>query len=497
MTDKNARVNNFEEETWKQWRFLLPLTHIVIALVLIVSLFVQEPKEWHRSFFTSSLMQDISASLGTFYVIKDISIDAENFTDSTCATYGTEDLQAMIEWGGKENLQSHLRDICEFQKVENELLHESDPRGLHFLASASPKFLMVSLQIVVAATLLGTSTLLKQFFSTEKFKMPRHEVFLPIDQITAILILIAWPILAIVLQGRFYAVYNNILTLFVLAIYMSLNIVVWSWRKSKADQTNSYYDFYFKNAEPQTKGAGQDPFQAQKNMYAIKIHNMMRAPLIPYDSQDSNDKRMLLHTLHDVSKALWDHKLLPIPRFILAASIFPLSMTAAMYQMGSFWLYSDIFYFTLWMFLTTTCCIPLYVVCRLSSYSVVVASKEPTTMSKNDDLDVERLNWYVTACHLLLTHLLTLAYTVYYFFSLFFVTPITEIQRDVSVTNCVIVFGAFALFNLVVYLACFYMMMSKPSEPKYENFLKTFMKLVEVLVAVCITLPLVLCYYVN
>lgn len=132
MTDKNARVNNFEEETWKQWRFLLPLTHIVIALVLIVSLFVQEPKEWHRSFFTSSLMQDISASLGTFYVIKDISIDAENFTDSTCATYGTEDLQAMIEWGGKENLQSHLRDICEFQKVENELCTRVTHEGCTF-----------------------------------------------------------------------------------------------------------------------------------------------------------------------------------------------------------------------------------------------------------------------------------------------------------------------------------------------------------------------------
>lgn len=488
--------------------------HFVITVVMLSLMFVNAPKTWHRSFIvldenptTAELM---SNSVGTYPM--SIFFESAYMSDyETCGDIVAEVVKKSNVWHKGDDTNKHhpissrMRDICRFKKVSPEWANAADPRSLHLLSSGTPQYLFVTVQIIVFASLLSTSSVLKNIFSwpgespgTDRFGgWSAKRVYRPIDQLVAAVLLILWVTLSFILQSRFVIVYNN---LFLVVVQVTLQIsgyFIWSWKKTNDVRA---YDGIVVSPEPQMELIPLAPStvtssrvdRAENNSFHRKMNNQtvvlrvpnMKVPMVPYDEQPTSENEMadgnvVYHMIDETFDLLYNKNIIVFPRLILASSVLPVLVAAAMYKSGSIWLYSDIFYMSLFVFLTTVITVPLYAIVRIT---VADASKA------NGDNSQAPITWFVTSMQMLFLHVASLGYLAYYCLRMFVMSDIDITQAENSVVYPMFAVGACALYNLVIWLGCWLLIMS-PAMRQSKNAFAVFSNMVELLTAICITLP--------
>lgn len=478
-----------------------------MTAVMVVLMFINTPKTWHRSFFVLNRdPQDMGSTAAGVYeapiLFGDDDDAAGAWTAASCGGIQEEAAGDVELWRGDDDENEHhiiskrMRDICRFQRVGKAWVHAGDPRSLHALSSGTPAFLLVSAQVVVFASLLATSSMVKTFFSTQIFGMGRKRVWMPVDQVIAAVLLLGWVAFSLLMQSTFVIVYNNILFIGLLAVFTIVGIIVWSWRKAvpsaymavspvEPPATNPNYD-------PSADAFGNVPTEQArlKRKVVFRMPAFTNIPMVPYDYQGDNDgaeKNPTLHMVDQTFDVLWRNHVLVFPRFILAASILPVLLAAAMFKAGSIWLYSDVFYLTLSSFLTTGICVPLYAMTRISVMVAVDGSEEWRRGRSS-------LSWYVVVVHLLFAHFLFLGHTAFYFYLSFYAGDIADTQPDNSMMAPLIVAAAVVVYNLSVWGWCLVLIASPRTGGGPAGAFGYFAWFMEGATALCLTGPAVLLF---
>lgn len=483
----------------------LVVLHFVITAGMLIFMFINTPRSWHRSFFVLTRdPQDVGSTEAGFYrtamVLDEDGSTSGNWTADSCGGMLAEADTDIELWQGEDGSNVHhiiskrARDICRFQRVGKAWVHAADPRSLHSLSSATPAFLLVSVQVIVFASLLATSSMLKSFFSAQIYGMGRKRVWMPVDQIVAIVILLGWVGFSLLMQSTFVIVYNNILLVGMLAIFTILGIIVWSWRKVAPSSYMAVNEIETpvdeKPVQEQSSAEADivmDPEQSRLKRKAVvfRMPAFTNAPMVPYSNQGNNDeaeKNPTMHMIDQTFDVLWRNHVLVFPRFIMAASVLPVLLAAAMYKSGSIWLYSDVYYLTLYTFLTTTMCVPLYAMVRICVMVAVDSSAEWKRGRSS-------LAWFIVVVHLLFAHLLMLLYTTYSFYNHFFAGDLGETQPENNVMDPLLVAASVVVFNLLVWVWCLILVVSPRSSGQSLTVFNWFAWFVEIFVAVCLTAP--------
>lgn len=471
--------------------WVLVFTHFVVLFTMIGLLFTHNSKTWHRSFFIDNHDPMDADSVRAGFFPATITDKIGNTTKmewlaDTCGPIQTETTKLTKLWvGDKENamhvIGQRQRDMCRFQRVGRVWMHSSDPRALHMLSSASPAFLAVSVQVVVAASMLATSSFVKTTFSQGiNAKWTRSKVFMPVDQIAAIMLLVTWFVLAFVLQTRFVIVYNNLVVLGIITMMTITDIVIWSWRKTSRETDTT--DVYRTSASGLGSGTDDENGNNFNSRVSIRMP-LMRVPMVPYDDERvetfQTSDASVLHTVHRTFDVLWRAHVFVMPRLIMASSLLPVLMASAMYYCGSIWLYNDIFYMSLVVFITTAVAVPLYAVARIC------------VMSVHESNHKSPLTWYVVLLHLILTHIGFIVYMAIQLFGMVFSNETSDSQPGNSLKMAQTTAIMCIVYNSVVLVAILGLVMS-PRNGDPGTAFASVAWIVEVMVTVCITIPALL-----
>jgi len=465
------------------------------------------PKVWHRSFHVTHLLPPGANEAVGYYLSKVMFDDGENITDhvsavsaETCGDLMLEDGDKIQDWQGDEHIIHALipkrqQSICRFQRVGKEYIHAADPRSLHVFSSATPAYLLVSVQIFVFASYMATNSFYHRFSSyvNREYddRSKKVEEYQPWDTVAAIFLLFVWCVASFLLQKSFAIVYNNILLVFLLAVYSVAVVIMWAWRKNAINYDLLQDEDNFTSSDKIVKEA--KGFAVQN--IAFRMPPFMRAPMVPFDDQRSNEYEKNNQTWHLFSDSwtnLFENDVLVIPRFMTAGSAFPLIFVAALYKAGSVWLYSDVFFISTFVFLSVTVCIPLYSMTRM----IFLVQ---TGVDKAFSSSQVRLGNYLCTMCLMFTHLGVFGTSLYEIIQVVFLSDLAAAQSDIRLEYVYIAIIAYSVYNVFVLVTCVMITWTAQYEEGKTKgdgpHLAYVTWLVEVLTTVCVSLCALLIFF--
>lgn len=336
-----------------------------------------------------------------------------------------------------ESAVSQYRDICKFQAVGADYIYESDALSVNFFSSGSPVFLLCS--VVISSTLP-----LVIWRSTSILKNRKGEGGI-IAEYGYIIVCIIWLTVTVADQSKYKIVYNNYIVVFLLFIYLYINTKVWFYTNDFSVQviTDPYSEDSSSNSM-RIPEQWKKPFTREKQTLLSKRKRNLFKLNLPFKMESDREGKNSFNTFrwwrpesnrqgkNTVLEFLTEEKILAPPLSIITASCFSLMSAASIFCVGSYWMYTDIFYITAFVFISTSMCVP----CTLIMF--IDTESEPNKQY------IEHLKAMFSFTHISMV-LSTLVYVI------LIIETANDTQKYSNITNIVIFLISFLVYNLSHY----------------------------------------------
>jgi len=435
---------------------IVPFLYSAVVLVVMIIYLAFPNDEWFQSLLISHGQKPIFADAylvqgkhNTWPPRENITMYSEEYCDQKF-TVDEEKMHGIKMMGSSwitvnpESTVSHYRDICRFQAVGKDYIFESDVRSVNFLSSASPVFLLCSVIILsLLPLIMWRSSIVPPPEDDERNKPSQSQ---RIFTVVYVIICIIWLVQTLANQNMYKIAYNNYIVVCILAIYLFINTKAWSVpAPTVADSAVP------RKADSPEK---QALFPESKKFSQMKLKMPFKYDWKKQEYDDINPTTIWWDLTGEKKKKtqmrfLAEKRMLASPLSIIASFCLSLMMAASLFSSGSYWMYTEIFYATLFVFISTYMCV---------NTAIITANEEIKEQTAKEE---EKKLKYICG----LTHFLFTLYTVVYIGSVMGSADRTQETGDFA--NPIICLIAFALYNIFHLAAMIAIITEKGNVPAY------------------------------